>query len=253
VPFSPDEPVQLEQVARNRFRLLKGFSYTDPRGETHDIDPGGVGESDLASVPWILWWFVASYGRHTRAALVHDQLVDQIERHLADRVFRDALKEAGVRWMRRWLIWTAVSFETTFRTLWRPFDATRPGVRTQRTGRLVTVGGFLAVFAHLAFGVALAVWSWDGRWFWQLVAAAVLVSWFLFWRVRAMFFLTGLVLIVPAMLVLLVPLLVVWVLEGGVWWLINVALWYVIGRKKGKRRPEGPGLGPTRYGGLARV
>jgi hypothetical protein len=155
--------------------------------------------------------------------------------------------------MRRRLIWTAVSFETTFRTLGMPFDTTRAGVRTQRTGRLVTVAGFLVVFAHLALGVALVVWFWDARWLWQVVAAAGLVSWFLCWRVRAIFFLAGLILIVPAMFVLLLPLITVWILEGGLWWLINAAVWYFTGRKKGKRRPEGPGLGPTRYGGLARV
>jgi hypothetical protein len=70
--------------------------------------------TDLASVPFWLWWFVASYGLHTRAALLHDQLVDveQFDRVEADRVFRLALEESKVRWMRRWLMWTAVSIAT---------------------------------------------------------------------------------------------------------------------------------------------
>lgn len=115
-PFQPDEPVELEQIDRKRFLLMRGFRYTDPDGERHHVTPKGVGKTDLASVPSILWWFVASYGRQTRAALVHDQLIDQIERHDADWVFRRALGDSGIGWARRWLAWSAVSFETTFRT-----------------------------------------------------------------------------------------------------------------------------------------
>src|SRR3712207_7018749 len=33
-------------------------------------------ETDLASVKGPLWWLVASYGRHTKAALLHDELVE---------------------------------------------------------------------------------------------------------------------------------------------------------------------------------
>jgi hypothetical protein len=95
-PFQPDEPVELEQIDRKRFLLMRGFSYTDPDGERHHVTPEGVGKTDLASLPSILWWFVASYGRQTRAALVHDQLIDQIERHDADWVFRRALADSGI-------------------------------------------------------------------------------------------------------------------------------------------------------------
>src|SRR5216110_1448596 len=101
---------------------MRGFSYTDPDGERHHVTPEGVGKTDLASVPSILWWFVASYGRQTRAALVHDELIDQIERQDADWVFRRALGDSGIGWARRWLAWSAVSFETTFRTAWQPTD-----------------------------------------------------------------------------------------------------------------------------------
>jgi hypothetical protein len=118
-PFQPDVGIYLEQVDRKRFKLLEGFRYRDPGGEIHHVTPLGVGRTDLASVPSILWWFVASYGRQTRAALVHDQLVDHIERHDADWVFRKALGDSGIGWARRWLAWCAVSFETTFRTAWQ--------------------------------------------------------------------------------------------------------------------------------------
>ncbi len=120
----PGEPeVVLKQVGPNSFQLLHGFRYeVPPDGPIHlvpahdpDLPPSAPNNStDLASVPFWLWWFVASYGLHTRAALLHDQLVDatQVDRVEADRVFRLALEESKVRWMRRWLMWTAVSIAT---------------------------------------------------------------------------------------------------------------------------------------------
>jgi hypothetical protein len=118
-----DPEVALKQVGPNSFQLLHGFRYqVPPNGAIHlvpahdpDQPPTAPNNStDLASVPFWLWWFVASYGLHTRAALLHDQLVDvqQIDRVEADRVFRLALEESKVRWMRRWLMWTAVSIAT---------------------------------------------------------------------------------------------------------------------------------------------
>jgi uncharacterized protein DUF1353 len=74
------------------------------------------GETDLASVPWFMWWLIATYGNHTRAALLHDSLyVDEgeppVPRPDADRLLLMALREpgqaAGV--FRHWLMWAAVS------------------------------------------------------------------------------------------------------------------------------------------------
>jgi hypothetical protein len=128
-PGDPD--VLLKQVGPNRFQLLHGFRYqVPPNGAIHLVPAHDVNRppsdpnnsTDLASVPFWLWWFVASYGLHTRAALLHDHLVDvkQIDRVEADRVFRLALEESKVRWMRRWLIWAAVSVATMWYTArWR--------------------------------------------------------------------------------------------------------------------------------------
>ena len=246
MPFIPDEPVQLEQVGRNTFRLLRGFTYVDRYGDRHRIEPAKVGLTDLASVPWILWWFVASYGRHTRPALVHDQLVDEIDRHRADLIFRHALQEVGVGWLRRWLVWTAVSFETTFRTVGRRG-------RPQRRGRHVTAIGFLLVTAHLLAGVGATLVTLDEHWAWQVSAQALLAGWVVAWRDRGLLFLLGFVLIVPATTVLLVPLALVWIVEGG--WLpyARLALWYVHGRRRGAPRPGVPRIEPTVDVGLERV
>lgn len=123
---NPDPTIDLRQVSPNAFQLLTAFQYVVPErgGKTYEVPkhdttlpPTPGNRTDLASVPFWLWWFVASHGRHTRAALLHDRLVNEtkVDRDEADRVFRFALEESDVRWMRRWLMWTAVSLATMMR------------------------------------------------------------------------------------------------------------------------------------------
>lgn len=130
VPFSPapgedSASVQLEQLADDptgkHFRVLRGFVYTLPDGSRSFTVPVGM-KTDLASVPWGLWWLVASYGRHTRAALVHDALIDEavVERKYADFVFLTALEDPTVpgprgSWTRHQLMWIAVCLFGTMR------------------------------------------------------------------------------------------------------------------------------------------
>ena len=94
---------------------------TATTGETVAVPPTRHrGRTDLASVPWFMWWLIASYGNHTRAALLHDALyadgglgeVPPVPRAEADRLFLAALREPeqekpGV--FRHWLMWAAVS------------------------------------------------------------------------------------------------------------------------------------------------
>src|SRR5207244_8687600 len=73
--------------------------------------------TDLASVPWPFWWLVASYGRHTRAAIVHDSLVGRgarihVPRKTADHIFLVALEDDADgkhgSYVRHQLTWVAV-------------------------------------------------------------------------------------------------------------------------------------------------
>ncbi|MEP6977984.1 MAG: DUF1353 domain-containing protein [Thermoleophilia bacterium] len=120
--------ILLKQVSPNAFQLLEGFRYQAPTDEAkvytvpaHDTsrppdDPNN--STDLASVPAYLWWFVASHGKHTLPALLHDQLVDDRDqapkREEADLVFRYALRESDVSWLRRRLMYIAVALGTTW-------------------------------------------------------------------------------------------------------------------------------------------
>lgn len=81
--------------------------------------------TDLASVPHVLWSFIASYGRQSLPAIVHDRqsyLADGLEprralrfRKEVDRIFREGLREQKVPLFRAWLMWAFVSLERYWR------------------------------------------------------------------------------------------------------------------------------------------
>jgi Protein of unknown function (DUF1353) len=203
MPFSPLDPeIELVQYESNRFKLADGFTlrYRDPRTKKrYTVTQHGIGEdgTDLASVPTALWWYVGSYGRHTPAALLHDVLVrrkGKPTRKEADRIFLRALRDLNVPFIRRWLMWTAVSLETTFLGLpgtWLPGWAKR------------IIGGLLLA-AHMALvvaGVWFAIDAGQPDWV-RATAGAVAVSWVV-WLLRAVWIPVGLAFVV-------VPYVVVW-------------------------------------------
>lgn len=126
--------ILLRQVSPNTWQLLEGFRYEVPErarrpGEPteHAVPPhhlhqppGKHNSTDLASVPPWLWWFIASHGKHTRPALLHDHLIDldDVEDKRADYLFRVALEESDVHFLRRWLMWAAVSLASLKRRRW---------------------------------------------------------------------------------------------------------------------------------------
>jgi hypothetical protein len=70
--------------------------------------------TDFASVPRLFVWFLPRYGRYTRAAILHDYLLrtrvraGDLSRRDADGIFHQALRELGVPFLRRWMMWAAV-------------------------------------------------------------------------------------------------------------------------------------------------
>jgi hypothetical protein len=201
--------VVLKQVGPNSFQLLHGFRYQVPPDgiiyavPAHDpnLPPDAPNNStDLASVPFWLWWFVASYGLHTRAALLHDQLVDvaELDRAQADRIFRLALEDSKVRWMRRWLMWTAVSIATMALKARARFAAF--------AGMLVLLIGLLAAWA---FGWLPDLPGGVRAWVPALVA---LFAGFAFGRLWPLT-VAGLLLITAPTIVVWTVLIVVWLLD----------------------------------------
>jgi Protein of unknown function (DUF1353) len=115
------------------WRMTTRLSYRDRLlGDITVPEVGGVGETDLTSVPQLFTWLVPKTGSHLPAALIHDGLtppdgggfqieppraITQID---ADRVFRDAMADLGTPPVRRWLVWSAVSIPTVATTgRWR--------------------------------------------------------------------------------------------------------------------------------------
>lgn len=81
------------------------------------IVPSGY-YTDGASVPRYLWGILPTWGRYSRAAVVHDYLCSRLNkgvphpfvrtRHEADRIFLEAMGACGVNILVRYLMWGAV-------------------------------------------------------------------------------------------------------------------------------------------------
>jgi hypothetical protein len=180
-----EEPaVILRQQSAEQFVLLQSFCYLVPDGyddtgavyvvpgedgpdwgDTREVERDGhkvlippnptKGETDLASVPWFMWWLIATYGNHTRAALLHDSLyVDEgeppVPRPAADRLLLMALREpeqaTGV--FRHWLMWAAVSVF---------------GTMGKKTGALFAAHVYavwLLLVGALGWAWGATIWSW---------------------------------------------------------------------------------------------
>lgn len=119
-----DDPARivLHQVNPREFELVEGFRYQGRAG-TQTVLPEDLPNTDLASIPRLLGWFANSYGTHTLAALLHDHLVRNgtrldppVARHRADDVFRTALGELGVPYLRSLIMWSAVVLATRWKS-----------------------------------------------------------------------------------------------------------------------------------------
>lgn len=89
------------------------------------IVPAGF-ETDFATSPRFLHWLWLPYGAYTRAAVLHDYLLDLIAAahrngteppftsRDADGIFRVAMRDLSVGYPKRWLGWTAVRWGALF-------------------------------------------------------------------------------------------------------------------------------------------
>jgi Protein of unknown function (DUF1353) len=143
--FEVDEPhgdVGFIQIDRKRFLVRDAFRFSDPTVEQMLIDrlvrdgksaqqaraavndartftPTAENPTDMASVPRYMRWFESSYGAHTLAAIIHDNLIVGAPNAgalssdtLADRFFREMMRSAGVPCLKRWIMWTAVALRS---------------------------------------------------------------------------------------------------------------------------------------------
>jgi hypothetical protein len=118
VPFPEGSVVVVKQVDDRNWEVREALRYRANR-EVFEV-PVGQG-TDFASVPRPFVWFLPRYGAYTMAAILHDYLwrvraangkMRWIE---ADGVFRRAMRELHVPFLRRWIMWGAVRWAALFK------------------------------------------------------------------------------------------------------------------------------------------
>ena len=109
--FTPGSTVDVRQIDDQDWKVLRALTYY----ASTEVFEVPVGEhTDFASVPREFVWFIPRYGRYTKAAILHDYLCSKvvpahtISRIEADGIFRQAMRELGVPFLRRWIMWAAV-------------------------------------------------------------------------------------------------------------------------------------------------
>ena len=146
----------------------------------------GSGNSDLASIPPFMRWLTNTYGTHTLAAILHDELIrtkpnDGAMRSdvVSDRFFREMLRACEVGVMTSWVMWTGVAL----RTRWKAGAFKRLKVCVWVLCSIVGIGGTAwllgvgrpgAAAGYAAVTLAAAALLWGRQWGAAVVAAVTL-------------------------------------------------------------------------------
>jgi hypothetical protein len=164
-----ESDVVVREVDENTWELVEPLRYSGNRDTF--VVPAEF-RTDFASVPRAFVWLIPSYGRYTKAAILHDFLCNEaaagrFDRDDADGLFRRAMRELGVSFLRRWLMWAAVALATQWIAVRR-----RQRVSPKRVMQLVVVGAPALVF-FVAPAAIVTLWL---VLFW-LLEAVVYVVW----------------------------------------------------------------------------
>ncbi len=185
-PHTPAE-VMLWRVMRSaegenvkeEFALLATISYYDKDHDRTITVPNAFDEytTDLTSVPAWFTWLVPKSGTHLPAALVHDGLVcdpdsnptyrvdppgQPIDRIDADVIFRNAMRDAHVGLVRRWLVWAAV----TTASLWLGPRLEWP--TWKKWYFRVVIAVLLGSIVYLGLCATAQLFDRDYRWLWDI-------------------------------------------------------------------------------------
>jgi hypothetical protein len=104
-------PLVLEMLPERNFRVAQQFRYRVGSMESEDIITVPVGfETDLASIPRILWWLLPPHGTYGKAGVMHDYLYRKglRTRKEADDLFYEAMGVLGVANWKRGIMYYAV-------------------------------------------------------------------------------------------------------------------------------------------------
>lgn len=110
--ISIEDDVDLRPDASGRRFILLDPLFTEVEVDgVHNTICVPVGfNTDLASVPRVLWGWIPPHGRHLRAAVVHDYLYSVADRPRkeADQIFHALMRHMGVNRVRAGLMYAAV-------------------------------------------------------------------------------------------------------------------------------------------------
>lgn len=116
MPFvSPEFTVT--KIRKRRYRLEHDMAYKG-KDDCWTVPAGS--ETDYASVPAAVRWLFPQDDDYTQAAILHDWFCDHgireglISARDADAVFRRVMRELGVPFARRWVLWTGVRLGAVF-------------------------------------------------------------------------------------------------------------------------------------------
>jgi hypothetical protein len=165
--FPPDQAVLVQQDGDKNWIVMAPLSYTG-QNETFHVPLEML--TDFASVPRPFVWLLPRYGRWTKAAIVHDYLWRQavplsdgrLSLRQADAIFRRAMRELDVAFLRRWFMWTAVrwgaltkpgGWKHWWKDAWQILPLTVLAIPIVGPPAVVVIAGLLVFYA-----VELVVW-----------------------------------------------------------------------------------------------
>lgn len=122
MPFGEDH-FDVRRIDNRLWKTINDLRYTG-RSQNFMVPAGFV--TDFASVPQFLLWLIPSTGAWTLAAVLHDWMCTKgiaygvVSSRDADGIFRRVLREHGVPFVKRWLMWTGVRWGALFNPDRRP-------------------------------------------------------------------------------------------------------------------------------------
>lgn len=159
MPFTSDLVVR--ETGTNLWKVVEDLEYAGSRDAI--TVPAGT-KTDFASVPKLLRWFIPKYGKYNKATVLHDWLCDEaaagrFNRADADGIFRRSMRELGVGYLRRRLMWVGVRWGGKLRGA---------SVNEALTAIAITVVAFIPALVGLVTAQVLV-------WAYQLVELVVYV------------------------------------------------------------------------------
>lgn len=104
------------------WKLICPLIWNGTEGDTFIVPIGFV--TDFATVPRFLRWLVEPYGSYTRAAVLHDWLIEtrinhpdpelRVSSRDVDAIFRRVMQDLGAWGPLRWTMWAAVRLASLF-------------------------------------------------------------------------------------------------------------------------------------------